>query len=333
MKRNTILAFCAAALGFALPFLLLPQGAATQAPQEETSAPTEPTTVVEEAAAFDETLMLRIKGENDVFSLSLHDYLVGVLLAEMPASFSEEALKAQAVASRTFVLRQAEAGKHPDADICAFASCCQGWKSPQDYCANGGAESYVDRAADAVIQTDGLVVTYEDKLIDATFFSCSGGRTEAAVAVWGGEIPYLQSVDSPGEEDALRYTETVELKADEFAAAFTAAYPEADLSGGTATWFGDVRYTDGGGIDTMEIGGVTVSGTKLRSIFSLRSTGITLTPQENCIVITTLGNGHRVGLSQYGADAMARGGSNFEEILTHYYQDTAIRRLSQPETP
>ena len=177
-------------------------------------------------------------------------------------------------------------------------------------------------------ETDGLAVVYDGKLIDATYFSCSGGRTEAAVAVWGGEIPYLQSVPSPGEEDAPRETETVTFPAEEFRGCITPARPDADLSGAPETWFGTVRYTAGGGIDTLELGGASFTGTELRRLLGLRSTDIEFSPQEDGVTVTTHGFGHRVGLSQYGAEAMALAGSRFDEILLHYYQGTEIRRLT-----
>lgn len=123
-------------------------------------------------------------------------------------------------------------------------------------------------------ETDGLAVVYDGQLIDATYFSCSGGRTEAAVAVWGGEIPYLQSVPSPGEEDALRETETLTFTAEEFRDRITPARPDADLSGTPEAWFGTVRYTAGGGIGTLELGGASFTGTEPCRLLGLRSTDI-----------------------------------------------------------
>ncbi|MDR0889765.1 MAG: stage II sporulation protein D [Oscillospiraceae bacterium] len=334
MKRRTLFAAGIALLCFVIP-MILPYGAASVADAPEEIPPETPPMQVKivqpkpaaQELPFDEELTIPVKLESGVEELSLREYLVGVVLAEMPASFSAEALKAQAVASRTFTLRKIDAEKHEDAGVCGNSSCCQGYISPTAYVQGAGSQENVEAVRMAVEATDGLVVTYNNALIDATYFSCSGGRTEAAVAVWGGDIPYLQAVDSPGEEDALRYTETLEIDAREFAATLLASYPEMDLGASPADWFGATSYTAGGGIDCISIGGVEVSGTALRSLFSLRSTNLILTPEQDSIIIKSFGFGHRVGMSQYGADAMARSGKDFEEILTHYYQGTKIQKL------
>lgn len=320
MKRFCIIVLCAALLcaGGAWLYLTL-----ADAPEEDAPAqmPTFAAAQERTLPAFDEAVTLRVLTQDGVKELTLREYLIGVLLAEMPADFPAEALKAQAIASRTFALRQAEAKKHEGADICTDPACCQG------YLTDASADDLA-RLTEAVEATDGLVMTYANGLIDATFFSCSGGRTEDAAAVWGGDIPYLHSVDSPGEEDAPRYTETVTLSAEAFSETLRRAYPEANLSGSPNGWFGACSYTDGGGIETIFIGGTAVSGTKLRSLYSLRSTNITFAVTEaGEIEITTCGFGHRVGLSQYGAKAMAEAGASFDEILTHYYDGAAVTRL------
>lgn len=327
MDRSNLIAVAASALCFLV--LLLPYGARAA---EENALPTEPTASetdimsTEEATqtteSFDNALTLRVLVEGESREMTLHEYLVGVLAAEMPADFPAQALMAQAIASRTFALRKTETGKHGAADVCADSACCQGWRA--------GERTEAFEAA--VTQTDGLVVTYRDELIDATFFSCAGGSTEAALAVWGSDIPYLQAVDSPNEEDAPRYSETTDFSAAEFAAIMEEAYPELHLIGLPTYWFGRTTHTDGGGIDTVEIGGVAVRGTTLRSLLHLRSTDMTIEVIGNTVRITTRGFGHRVGLSQYGAKAMAEAGSDFEEILTHYYRNCALRTLVLPQT-
>jgi stage II sporulation protein D len=166
-------------------------------------------------------------------------------------------------------------------------------------------------------------------LIDAVFFSCSGGRTESAVAVWGGEVPYLQAVDSPGEEDASAYVDTLRVSTEEFCRTLEALSDEIDLSGAPDTWVGETTLTDGGGVDTIEIGGVALEGTRLRSAFGLRSTKFELSVDETEACFTTFGFGHRVGMSQYGANAMAKNGASYDEILRYYYQGIDIVTLSQ----
>lgn len=273
--------------------------------------------------SYDEETTVFVLENGVPVELSLHDYLTGVLLGEMPASFSFEALKAQAVAARTFTMHILQVGKHNGA-ICENAGCCQAYVSPEEYLSSNGvlAEPVVEQMSQAVQETDGLVLEYDGDLIDAVFFSCSGGRTEAAAEVWGGEVPYLQAVDSPGEEDASAYTDEKAVSRETFCAMLTGLEPACDFS--TEPWVGTVTYTQGGGVDEIELGGVYFDGTALRSAFSLRSTMFTLEVTDEDVIFHTKGFGHRVGMSQYGADAMARNGSSFAEILAYYYQGTSL---------
>lgn len=277
------------------------------------------------AVNYDESYTLSVLTDTGETDMSLHDYLVGVLLAEVPASFEPEALKAQAAAARTFALRQIATGKH-DGAICTESSCCQAWISPQTYLESNGADG-LKKMQQAVTDTDGMVIEYNGMLIDAVFFSCSGGRTEAAVAVWGGDVPYLQSVESPGEEDAAPYRDSVTVGLEEFRTTVLLLAPDADLSGEPDAWLGEITYTEGDGVASVQIGGVSVTGTALRTAFDLRSTMFTLTLSRNGAVFSTKGYGHRVGMSQYGANAMARQGKSYDQILTYYYQGTEIKKL------
>lgn len=258
--------------------------------------------------------------DDRIIHMNLNEYLTGVLLAEMPASFEQEAKKAQAVVARTYAIRADEVrSKHEDAAVCMDSTCCQGYISPEQYMEKGGAEETVDAAQEAVWETGNNVLTYEGNLIEATYFSCSGGSTEDAVAVWGTDVPYLRATDSPGEEQATHFTDTVTFTVKEFAAALA-----LDLKGPPESWLGPVTYTEGGGVHTMMIGGISFEGTALRKILNLRSTAFTVEAGENGIVVTTRGYGHRVGMSQYGADAMAAAGKDYPQILSHYYQGTVL---------
>ena len=243
----------------------------------------------------------------------LDDYLTGVLLGELPESFAFEAKKAQAVVARTYALRVAAGDRHNGA-VCTDSGCCQSYREAAD----AGAAA-ARKAAEAVRQTAGMVLTYNGQLIDATYFSCSGGSTEDAVAVWGTEIPYLQSVASPGEEHATHYADTVSFTFQEFRKAL-----QRDLPEDPSRWLGAVTYTDSGSVESMSIGGVSYAGTQLRKLLGLRSTVFTVELGQNAVVIHTKGFGHRVGMSQYGADAMARAGKDFAQILHHYYQGVVL---------
>lgn len=270
-------------------------------------------------AGFDAAFRLPVLRDGETVSMALDAYLTGVILAEMPLSFADEALKAQAVASRTYALRSYAHRRHGSAALCTDAGCCQSWKDPATVSAADRA-----RAEAAVRATDGLALYYDGALIDATFFACSGGQTEAAAAVWGTDLPYLQAVESPGEEGAAHFTDETRVPLAEFRAALEAMDPEVRLSADPGGWLGEVQYTPGGGVAEIELGGRPFTGKALRKRFGLRSTAFTLELSAAEAVFTTRGWGHRVGMSQYGADAMARTGKDFAEILAWYYRGAVL---------
>ena len=245
--------------------------------------------------------------DGSVSTVELEIYVMGVVAAEMPESFDIEAMKAQAVLARTYALKRMQAGdKHPEGFLCAKSSCCQAYKP----------DAVTDIVKTAVEETTGMVLTYEDQLIEATYYSCSGGQTEDAAAVWGQDVPYLRSVESPGEEQSAHYVTTTKLSAKEFYDMLGADPVQGFVS--------DLTYTDGGGIDTVTIGGKNFTGVQLRQLLGLKSTAIRMSVVGDQVIITTKGYGHRVGMSQYGADAMAVAGRDFTEILSHYYPGTVL---------
>lgn len=261
--------------------------------------------------------------QDTVHRQDMDAYLVEVVLAEMPASFEEEALKAQAVVARTYARKAyITKGKHGDGSICTDPSCCQGCCSRTAYLQKGGTEEEIQKISDAVYSTSGQVLTFEGDLIEATYFSCSGGSTEDAAAVWGSDFPYLQAVDSPGEEAAAHFRDTVSFTREELEQKLGVL-----LTGQPDAWVGKITYTEGGGVDTAVIAGLYFTGTELRQKLGLHSTAFSVTAQEAGLSITTKGYGHRVGMSQYGADAMAVAGSSYAEILAHYYPGTELIRL------
>ena len=278
----------------------------TTAPQSETSM----------------NVRLRLK-DGTAEEMGLEEYLTGVLLGEVPADFEPEALKAQAVAARTYTAKAVlTGGKHGDGSLCTDSACCQAYLPETAYLAAGGTEEGLEKIRAAVMGTAGLVLSYEGNLIEATYFSCSGGRTENAQAVWGTDYPYLRAVASPGEEGAAHYQDVIAIDT----AAFQSTLGRS-LEGRPESWFGAWTLTPGGGVDTLEIGGESYSGVQLRQMFGLPSTVFTVSVEGGQIVFRTKGFGHRVGMSQYGADAMAVTGSDFREILEHYYPGTKVENL------
>lgn len=309
-------------MGLLLPGILLNLGVAVL-DRQAVAELTEPTAQTEPELV---SLPMRLRTGDQLQQMDLDAYLVGVVLAEMPVTFETETLKAQAVAARTYARKAyVTGGKHGDGSLCDSPSCCQAYMTEEAFLARGGTREGLEKVRSAVMETSGLVLTYEGELIEATYFSCSGGSTESAVAVWGTDYPYLQAVDSPGEENALHDRDTVTFSLEQFQAALGSALPEDPQ-----TWFREVTYTPGDGVDTMVIGEETYTGKQLRSLLGLRSTAFSMQVQADAVTITTRGYGHRVGMSQYGADAMAVTGSDFRQILAHYYPGTQVTRLEEP---
>lgn len=301
-------------LGLIMPGVLL--SGAARLWGTDSSEPTQITAVQNETIPKTSLTMNLTLPDGSVNTMDMDDYLVGVVLAEMPASFELEALKAQAVVARTYTLKCIQAGNKHSGSVCTDYACCQAYIAEGDY---GGGTDNLEKVRSAVLATSGEVLIYNGNLIEATYFSCSGGMTEDAVAVWGTDYPYLRSVESPGEENAAHYTDTVYFTAEDFADALGQT-----LAGDPQSWFGFTTYTSGGGVNTMRIGNVEYKGTELRSLLSLQSTAFDITADAQGVTITTKGYGHRVGMSQYGADAMAVTGSAYGDILTYYYQGTEL---------
>lgn len=318
MQKKWTEIITALVLGFLIPSILfsrvIREPVQTQQPATE---PTETQETVIQPQGFQISVLM---DDGSISKMELEAYLTAVVLREMPANFEVEALKAQAVVARTYVLRRLESGgKHVGAVICTNPSCCQGYRSCETYLAEGGTQELLNKVADAVSDTAGQVLVYDGALIDATYFSCSGGMTEDAKAVWGADIPYLQATASPGEEKAAHYVDTATFTTSEFARLL-----DLELSGKPERWIGNVTYTDGGGVDEILICGKSYKGTTLRQKLNLRSTAFVISVIGNTVTITTKGFGHRVGMSQYGADAMAVQGSSYQEILSYYYRGTEL---------
>lgn len=261
--------------------------------------------------------------DGKIIEQELEEYVCCVVLAEIPASFEDEAIKSQAIVARTYTLRRIEGNsKHDSADICTNSSCCQGYCSESDFLSVKGLASELSKVKKAVADTEGLVLLYEDELIEATYFSCSGGVTEAAAAVWGEDIPYLQSTLSPGEDSAKTFLKTTFYSAEELSECLN-----VELGDVPESWFGKPSYTTGLGVKEIRIGNRVFTGKEVRTLLNLRSTAFEITVFGNTVAVTTRGYGHRVGMSQYGAEAMAVSGCTYAEILTHYYKGIQIEKM------
>ncbi len=267
-----------------------------------------------------------IKKEDRVAEMDTLQYLKEVVAAEMPVDFHEEALKAQAVAARTYMINRRNNGGtdiHKGAEICTDSTHCKAWISEAERKEIWGddTEQKWNKISDAVEATDREIITYEGEPISAVFHSTSSGKTENAVDVWGGNVPYLVSVDSAGDSESPKFNSELTLTQSEFREKAASAISGVDWSQGS---FSEILRSDAGGIRSLKIGGVAISGTTFRSIFSLRSTNAEITEADGKITITTKGYGHGVGMSQYGANYLAEQGKTYREILKTYYTGIEI---------
>ena len=280
--------------------------------------------------AADADTLLRVWDGEQVVEMTMAEYLPGVVRGEMPAAFSQQALDAQAVAERTFICYHMAGGRkdaHPEADVCTSPACCSAYVSQEDAAARWGdkAEEYETKVQQAVRDTDGQIILYDGSPILAAFHSSSAGRTAAAGDVWSGDLPYLVSVDSPeGEETVPNYYSTVTFTAAEAKEKLLAAYPELKLSGTPDRWFGAAAENGSGRVETVSVGGADIEGTELRRIFGLRSACFTVAADSESVTFRVTGYGHGVGMSQYGANQLAREGKTWQEILEWYYTGATV---------
>ena len=270
------------------------------------------------ANGYDATVLLTLDSGAAATEITLRDYLCGIVMAEMPSYFSEEALRAQAVAARTYVLYRAERGLV----LSDNSASCTAYMTEDD------ARAFFDEHYDTVVQritaaveaTDGLVLTYEDMLCCTVFHAMSCGRTESSEALWGQSYPYLVSVETP-EDTALDGMVT------------TAVFDEGALCarlGVTAALPLTFVQTQSGRIaSAVTASGDAFSGEQLRTRLGLRSTDITVAEQDSAaLTLTVCGWGHGVGMSQYGADALADAGYAYADILAHYYPGSVLAQHS-----
>ena len=348
MKQTMVISLTLLLLVFLLPLLAAGQPLYEKAapPEMEPPALPMPDSVPEAVPSptseqmppreADAETRVAVQEGDTVHLLTMDEYLLGVLAAEMPASFPEEALRAQAVAARTYTLyrmaHQAGNSVHPDASVCTDPNHCKAYLNPALFGERWGddTETYTEKLREAVSSTDGLAVLYENAPVLAVFHAVSSGQTERAADVWGQDFPYLQSVRSDGEQEAPRYYARVEMTLGEFKDTFSAAYPEAKFGNTPQGWFTNIRRSPAGGVTSLTIGEINIPGTRLRAMFALQSTNMNITATETSIIIDTYGHGHGVGLSQYGARAMALEGKDFREILQWYYQSAEVGPYPDP---
>lgn len=265
--------------------------------------------------------------------MNLEDYIIGVVSAEMPANFDKEALKAQAVAARTFAINKImdKCSKANGADICDTVH-CQAYMDKDKRMAaweKNKAQDYYDKIKSAINETKGQVITYNGDIIKyPQYFAISPGKTEDSIDVFNKDIPYLKSVSSNGEDIAPKYKIPKSISNNEFVNTIKSNYSNSNLEvSQLKKSIKILNKTISGSVKELQIGSQKITGIDFRRIFGLNSSNFSMDFKNDKVIITCLGYGHDVGMSQWGANVMAKNGSNYKEILTHYYSGTKISKI------
>lgn len=259
---------------------------------------------------------------NEIIEVPLEEYVIGVVAGEMPASFNIEALKAQAVASRTYVLKKEESSNN-DYDVVDTTSnqvyidydeMKEKWQNNYD--------TYLSKIKKAVQETKGEVILYNNNLIDAMFFSTSNGYTENSKDVFSNSVPYLVSVESGWDkEESPVFSSTKEVSKSEFLF-------NLGLDANDSINISNIEKTNTGRVKTITINNKKFESSKIRNVFNLRSTSFEIKITDDKVIFNVNGYGHGVGMSQYGANGMAKNGYKYNDILTHYYKNCDIKKIN-----
>ncbi len=320
MKKTVIISFLMSIIMLILPLCVI--GKEVNVKKEVTqvlnAATNEKTELKSEFRVFD-------KSSQKIITMSQSDYIFGVVAAEMPALYGQEALKAQAVAAYTFAYTKSLANKDKDYDITTDFTIDQAYISRENARKRWGSsadiyEAKIDNAVKSVI---GEIITYNNKPITAVYHAVSSGKTEKAEDIWGSKAAYLQSVDSSWDKKSENYKSS---------ASFTITEVKEKLSiknfnGKKNTIIGKAERTDVGAVKNIKLFSKSFTGAQIREKLDLRSSNFTVKIQDDKIVFTVIGYGHGVGMSQNGANCMAQNGKTYKEILTHYYKGIKIERL------
>lgn len=270
-----------------------------------------------------------LHSENGIVeNLALDTYLYGVVAAEMPASYNLEALKAQSTVARTYTIYKIiNNNKHENADICDDSTCCQAWISKENRLARWGEderEANWKKIVQAVDSTAGNYITYDGEPINAFFHSNSGGATEVPINVWGGEYPYLQVVETSGENAYSTYASEVIVSKDELIQKMLEKYSKFEIDFNSSDSIKVLEYNESGRVKKLKVGNINLSGVDARQIFELKSAKFSCILDGENIKFTVTGYGHGVGLSQSGSDSLAKQGYNYKDIIKHYYKNVEI---------
>ena len=272
--------------------------------------------------------------ENKVEKMDIEEYLYGVLSSEMPSTFDEEALKSQAIAARTYVIYKLEnniTSGHKNATVCTNSAHCQAYTS-YDKLEQIKGEKWIKsdyiKVKKAVDDTKGQIITYEGKVIVPLYFSTSSGKTENSKDVFSTQYPYLVSVDSPYDKSSPKYSTTYSISKSKFIKYIKNSYPKVSISLDKLNKeINILNRTDGGCVKTIQVGNIKITGTEIRKILNLNSANFSISYDNDEINFDVKGYGHGVGMSQWGAEGMAKKGYKYYDILFHYFKGTDIKDM------
>ena len=278
------------------------------------------------------TIKLLHKKTNEIEEVKIDDYLCNVVSAEMPADYELEALKAQAIVARTYTIYKVQNKKHENADICDDSTCCQAWVSKENRLERWEEtkrEENWNKIQQCVNETKGKIITYNNQPINAFFHANSGGTTELPVNVWGGSgLPYLQVVQTAGEEGYTKYSSEVDLTQEELINKLKTKYEDIQIDFNNDEDVKIIEHTDSNRVKTVKFGNHELSGVETRTLLGLKSTNFEIKKENNQIKFLVKGYGHGVGMSQTGANTMAKQGNNCEEIIKHFYVGIEIKDIN-----
>jgi len=285
-----------------------------------------PTLFIKEKAAFPETIRLYISEESEIRTLTAEEYVLGCISAQIPLDYEEETLKAQATAAMTYGLRLMSDMKGAEeipkgADLTDDSRICQPYFTPEK-CLETYGESYnefLPKLKRAAAYGAGHVITYKNEPVYSVYHSVSAGRTRTATGIWGRDFEYIKAVDSVWDEGYINYECTNEMTAEEARLKLVNYKKDIETPADYGKWFSELNANEDGYVISVRIGENIFSGGDIWRIFGLRSTAFTVEYRNGIFIFTTKGYGHGAGLSQYGANEMAKSGRTAEEILTYYY--------------
>ena len=333
MKKIFIYLFAFLIIFFLMPALLTNRGEVSASVKEENINETENLSkenITSEGYDYKQYGIIKLlhKSTNEVEEVPLDTYLCNVVSAEMPADYEKEALKAQAIVARTYTIYKIQNKKHENADICDDSSCCQAWVSKETRLSRWDEdkrESNWKKIEECVNETKGKIITYEGKPINALpinafFHANSGGKTEIPVNVWGGTgYPYLQVVETAGEEGYSQYESEVSLTNEELIEKLKTKYSDITIDFNNQDDIKILEYTDSGRVKTIKFGNHNLSGVEARTLLGLKSTNFEISRDGDKIKFVVKGYGHGVGMSQTGANSLAKEGKNCFDIINHFY--------------